>query len=49
MKEKYQGHRLLMIVNGGAEATNTFQRNIDDGYDFVTLTTMHTICEQALG
>ena len=33
-----------MIANGGgAEATNNFQRNINDGYAFVTLTTMHKI------
>ena len=27
-----------MIANGGAEATNNFQRNINDGCAFVTLT-----------
>ena len=29
---------ILMVANGVAEATNNFQRNINDGYAFVTLT-----------
>ena len=32
-----------MIANGSAEVTNDFQRNINDDYAFVTLTTMHKI------
>ena len=32
-----------MIANDGADATNNFQRNINDGYVFVKLTTMHKI------
>ena len=35
-----------MVTNGGAEATNNFQRNINDGYAFVTLTMMHKIWGQ---
>ena len=41
--KRYQGHHILMVANSGAEATNKFQRNINDGYDIVTLTTMHKI------
>ena len=28
-----------MVANGGAEASNYFQRNINDGYDF------HSLCD----
>ena len=37
----------VYIANGGAEATNNFQRNMNDGYAFVTLTTMYKIWGQS--
>ena len=33
------------LQNGDAEAMNNFQRNINDGYAFVTLAMMHKIWE----
>ena len=35
-----------MVANGGAEATNNFQRNMNNGYAFVTFTLMHKIWDQ---
>ena len=41
--KKYQGHRILMVANGSAEATNDIHRYINNGYAFVTLTMIHKI------